>query len=289
MAVLKAEYFTDPICSWSWGNEPNYRKLRVEYGGQIEWRHRIGCLYEKWSEEFYDPLYDIHGGNAEEVMKHQDEVARETEQPIDTRVWRDHPPPSSVPLCIAAKAVGFQGWDLEDKFIRRMREAILTENRVLADLRDLLELAAEIPDMDFQRLDKDIYSDAAKQACREDWETTRKPVPEARDTKVTEGHLRYSFPALLLTNREGKYRLLDGSDPYRHYVRAIEDLESDLVRYPPPEVETFVGQFGRVTTKETSVVCDISMKAAETALERLVSAGVVRKRPVGHSAMWEVI
>lgn len=36
MKKITAEYFTDPLCSWSWGNGPKYRKLREEFGDQIK-------------------------------------------------------------------------------------------------------------------------------------------------------------------------------------------------------------------------------------------------------------
>src|SRR3989338_3834347 len=109
MDKLKAEYFTDPFCSWSWANEPRYRKLREEFKDQIEWRHRLGGLMARWSPDFYDPLYDLHGGDAKALAEHQEEVSLENKMPIDVGFWFESPPTSSHPACVAVKAVGLQG------------------------------------------------------------------------------------------------------------------------------------------------------------------------------------
>lgn len=286
MAKIRAEYFTDPLCSWSWGNEPHYRKLREEFGEQIQWRHRLGGLMERWSEDFYDPLYQLTGGDAEALARHQEEVSLTTRMPIDVGFWLENPPSSTHPACTAIKAAGFQGADLEDLYLRRVREGFLTERRRLDNKEALLKLAKEVPGMDPDRLRKDIDSDAAKQAFREDWEAARRPVPEARDTKVTEGHLRYSFPTLLLFNDSGEYRVLDSDNTYQDYLTAIRELNG-LKRGAPPSTEAFVRKYRHVTTKEVAVVCEVSWEEAEAALEKLAKSSVLRKRPVGHFCMWE--
>lgn len=287
MAEIRAEYFTDPLCSWSWGNEPHYRKLRDEFGGQIQWRHRLGGLMERWSKDFNDPLYQLTGGDAEALARHQEEVSLITQMPIDVGFWIENPPSSTHPASIAVKAAGLQRADLEDLYLRRVREGFLTERRRLDNKEALLMIAGEVPGINLDRLRKDIDSNAAKQAFRHDWEAARRPVPEARDTKVTEGHLRYSFPTLLLFNDAGEYRVLDADNTYQDYLRVISELAPGVKRGIPPDIETFVRKYRHVTTKEVSVVCEVSWKEAEAALEKLAEASIVRKRPVGHFCMWE--
>ena len=287
MAKVKAEYFTDPLCSWSWGNEPHYRKLKEEFGNQIQWRHRLGGLMEKWSEDFYDPLYNLTGGDVNSLAKHQEEVSMKTRMPIDASFWLENPPSSSHPACIAVKAAGLQGFDLEDNYLRRVREGFLTEKRQLDSGDALLKLAEGVPGIDLNRLQKDIDGGAAKQAFHDDWEAARHPVPEARDIKVTEGHLRYSFPTLLLRGGTGEYRVLDAENIYEDYLTAIRELAPGIKRGAPPAIETFVRKYRHVATQEVSVVCEVSWEEAEAALERLEKASTVRKRPVGHFCLWE--
>src|SRR5262245_17350750 len=42
-------YFTDPICSSCWGIEPQLRKLKLEYGENINIQYRMGGLLKDWS------------------------------------------------------------------------------------------------------------------------------------------------------------------------------------------------------------------------------------------------
>lgn len=277
MEKIMAEYFTDPLCSWSWGNEPHYRKLREEFGDQIQWRHRLGGLIERWS------------GDAKEMARHQEEASMKTEMPVDSSFWIENPPTSSHPACIAVKAAGLQGADLEDAYLRRIREGFLTEKRQLDNKEALLKLAGEIPGISIDRLRMDIDSDAAKLAFSEDWEAARSPVPEARDTTVTEGRLRYSFPALLITNDSGEHRILDGDNTYEDYITAIKELSPEIKRGTPPDIETFIRKYRHAATIEVCVVCEVSREEAENTLEKLVNASIVSKRPVGHFCMWEYI
>ena len=41
---VKIIYYTDPICSSCWGIEPQLRKLKLEYGNNIEVEYRMGGL-----------------------------------------------------------------------------------------------------------------------------------------------------------------------------------------------------------------------------------------------------
>ena len=47
--TVKIIYFTDPICSSCWGIEPQLRKLKLEYGDNIEIEYRMGGLLKDWS------------------------------------------------------------------------------------------------------------------------------------------------------------------------------------------------------------------------------------------------
>lgn len=288
MAILEADYFTDPLCSWSWSNEPVYRKLKEEFGGQIRWTHRMGGLMEKWSEEFYDPTYDLHGGDAEALARHQEEVSLINKMPIDTGFWLEHPPKSTYPACIAVKAVGFQSCDLEDLFLRRVREGFLTEKRRLDDPEELLKLAAEVSGIDVDRMRRDMKSEEVLEAFHRDFEAARNPLPEARDTKVVEGRRRYSFPTVILWNFDGQYKILDGDSTYQEYLGAIKILAPTSERGSHPSVEDFVRKYGRVATKEVVVVCEVSWEEAEAKLGEMVDQGVLIKRPVGHFCMWEL-
>ena len=46
---VKLVYFTDPICSSCWGIEPQLKKLKLEYGKDLEIEYRMGGLLPDWS------------------------------------------------------------------------------------------------------------------------------------------------------------------------------------------------------------------------------------------------
>jgi protein-disulfide isomerase-like protein with CxxC motif len=287
MARLLAQYFTDPLCSWSWGNEPYYRKLRAAFGEQIQWRHRLGGLMERWAPTFYDPLYNLRGGDAEALARHQEEVSLLTQMPIDVAFWSEHPPASTHPICIAVKAAGLQGAEIEDQYLRRVREALLTEKRRLDGTAAFVALAHDIPAMSVRDFRSNLTSKQAQEAFREDWAMARSPAPGARDTKEVEGHVRYSFPTILLHNTAGKYRVLDADHSYDECIRAVQELDPRATRRPPPAIEQFAVEYPRFATKEVVVVCEMAWDDAEEWLTRRVQEGALRKRPVGHFCMWE--
>lgn len=289
MMKLRAEYFTDPLCSWSWGNEPNYRKTRDEFGEQIIWQHRMGGLIENRNEDFYDPQYHIKGSDVKALAKHQEEVSLETQMPIDTNFWFESPPVSTFTICTAVKAAGLQGFEFEDKYLRRVREALLTERRPLNSIQSLIELAKEIPGMNQEKFSLDIKNDRATKDFQADWEAARWPVSNARDIKMTEGYRRYSFPTLLLYNDMDQYRVLDANHSYDLYLSAIKELCPTLIRSICTDIEKFVKKWKRVTTKEASVVCEVKFEEAEKTLSHLADISILRKRKAGGFHIWEVI
>src|SRR3546814_8129900 len=62
-------YFTDPICSSCWGIEPQLRKLKLEYGNNVELEYRMGGLLPDWT-------YNSGGINKpSDVAQHWDEAS----------------------------------------------------------------------------------------------------------------------------------------------------------------------------------------------------------------------
>ena len=249
----------------------------------------MGGLMERWDAGYHDATYQLEGGDAEAVAAHQREVALEKKAPLDPQYWFDHPYPSSFPLCVAVKAAGLQGFELEDRYLRRVREAALVENRDLRTPAALVDLAREVRGLDADRFRGDVDGDAAVKAFREDWRAAREPLPKARDTKTTEGHVRYAFPALVVRRGDGEYRVLDGDHSYADCVEQLQELDPDLAPDGPPDIGDFVQHDVRVTLAEVSLVCDVSWARSEAALSLFVEGGLVRKRLAGDFHMWELV
>jgi predicted DsbA family dithiol-disulfide isomerase len=115
---VKIIYYTDPICSSCWGIEPQLRKLKLEYGNNIEVEYRMGGLLPNWS-------YNSGGiSKPSDVAHHWDEVSVYYDMPIDGNVWLEDPLNSSYPPSIAFKAAQMQDNEKAILFLREIREMV---------------------------------------------------------------------------------------------------------------------------------------------------------------------
>ena len=83
--ALAADYFIDPLCSWSWGNEPHIRRFVTEFGHAVLARRRTGGLFERLDAGFFDPQHGLSGADIAAIAAHQAEVSEQTGMPIDRK------------------------------------------------------------------------------------------------------------------------------------------------------------------------------------------------------------
>ena len=123
---VKVIYYTDPICSSCWGIEPQLRKLKLEYGNNIEIEYRMGGLLPDWS-------YNSGGiSKPSDVAHHWDEVSSYYDMPIDGDVWLEDPLNSSYPPSIAFKAAQLQSEEKAILFLREIREMVFLQKKNIA-------------------------------------------------------------------------------------------------------------------------------------------------------------
>ena len=121
--AIQIIYYTDPICSSCWAIEPQLRKLKLEYGDQLEVIYKMGGLLPDWS-------YNSGGiSKPSDVAHHWDEVSIYYDMPIDGDVWLEDPLPSSYPPSIAFKAAQMQNEDKAILFLREIREMVFLEKK----------------------------------------------------------------------------------------------------------------------------------------------------------------
>ena len=120
---VKIIYYTDPICSSCWGIEPQLRKLKLEYGDNIEIEYRMGGLLPNWS-------YNSGGiSKPSDVAHHWDEVSVYYDMPIDGNIWLEDPLSSSFPPSIAFKAAQMQDNEKASLFLREIREMVFLQKK----------------------------------------------------------------------------------------------------------------------------------------------------------------
>jgi putative protein-disulfide isomerase len=212
-ARIEAEYYTDPLCCWSWAFEPHLERLDAEFGDRLVWRYRMGGMVADWAH-YNDPLNDVT--RPIQMGPVWIQVRCITGLPLDERVWFEDPPGSSYPACLAFKAAEAQSQEAAERYLQRMRTAFMTERRNIARPEVLQALAEEIAEeyprlLDAARFAEDLNSPETAAAFRED-------IKQARYLGLGR------FPALTLRRAGAPGIILVGYRPYEALERALRPL-----------------------------------------------------------------
>src|SRR4051794_38289292 len=191
---VEVRCYTDPASSWSWGTEPKIRRLMWEFGDGLDFTWVMGGLARQYGPDYRDEESGVGSGTDcfADLMAHWLDVSAATGMPIDARLWSSGPIFSTYPACQAVKAAAEQGPDATYRYLRRLREGLLTEARKL-DHAEALVGEAGTAGLDVGRFRIDLSSNAITEAFAADLDEVRDPPAEARDAaavKRTDGHDR---------------------------------------------------------------------------------------------------
>lgn len=265
---VKVIYFTDPICSSCWGIEPQLRKLKLEYGNDLQIDYRMGGLLPDWS-------YNSGGiSKPSDVAGHWDEVSIHYDMPIDGDVWLEDPLSSSYPPSIAFKAAQMQDQQKAIVFLRNIREMVFLEKKNITKWEHLNKAALEAG-LDTVKLKIDFES-SAKQLFTADLELARKLGVRG-------------FPTLFFVNKEQQHFRVYGTRPYA-------EIESALLQaYPKSVKKTYdhswkylFGKYPTLTTREFAELSEQSKASAQAQLEQLVSEQKIIRKPSKNGPIWEL-
>ncbi len=250
-------YFTDPICSACWGIEPQLRKLKLEYGNQVEIKYYMGGLLPSWD--------GFNGGGISkpsDVAHHWDEVSRHYQMPISGNVWLKDPLASSYPPSIAFKAASIQDKQKSQVFLRIIREMVFLEEKNIAKWEHIAD-AANQSGLDTAKLRTDYSTIATK-----DFEND---LYFARETGVR------GFPTLIFKNSNGQSETMVGFRPYTVFENAMNKMNSKVVKasYNKEGMDLFK-YFPTLTTNEFAVLKGITFNEANQVLENFKKEGKLK-------------
>jgi len=266
---VKIIYYTDPICSSCWGIEPQLRKLKLEYGNNIEVEYRMGGLLPNWS-------YNSGGiSKPSDVAHHWDEVSVYYDMPIDGNVWLEDPLNSSYPPSIAFKAAQMQDNEKAILFLREIREMVFLQKKNITKWEHL-ELAGKKVGLDIVKLKTD-YEGKAKELFEED-------LKLGRELGVR------GFPTMFFTDTTGQKEMVYGSKPYSTF-------ESTLLKLFPTATKTsydktwnaVFSKYNSLTAKEFSELTGTPRNESEKYLDDLTAKGQLEKLTTKNGAMWTVL
>jgi predicted DsbA family dithiol-disulfide isomerase len=253
---VSVRYVTDPGCDASWAIEPQLRKLAVEFGEEVEFTYVMGGLAREYAP-------DQTGQRLVEWL----ERAAEGGMPLDPLLWREGPIQSTYPACMAVKAAAEQG--RAHDYLRALREGLMCFRRKLDTAEALVEEARRAG-LDVERFRIDLGSHAIVEAFGADLEEAR-AIPDM------------VFPTL----RFGEEEWVFGVQPYDAYREAAVAAGASPSGEPTPGVPEALGRFGRMSTREIEVVCDLAGPQAQVQLWALAVDWKVKPTRVLTGWLWE--
>ncbi len=251
--------YTDPLCSWSWASEPQWRRLRWEFGDQVQWTYRMAGMLPDW-HTYEDPINSV--GRPAQMGPLWFQVRHTTGMPINERIWYADPPGSSFPACIAVKAAERQGAAAGEQYLRRLREAVMLEGRNIARQDILLAIAREqsashAETLDFAQFTGDLAGPDAVEAFRAD-------VQDAAYRGIGR------FPTLILHGSQPQNVMVTG---YRLYAMLLEALAAAAPDLAPlrtgPTAEAYATYWGRITPRELAEAMEVPVDEAARQLYAL--------------------
>jgi putative protein-disulfide isomerase len=263
---VKVIYFTDPICSSCWGIEPQLRKLKLEYGSNLEIEYRMGGLLPDWS-------YNSGGiSKPSDVAHHWDEVSVHYDMPIDGDVWLEDPLDSSFPPSIAFKAAQMQDNGKAVLFLREIREMVFLQKKNITKWENI-EKAAKKVGLNTAQLRMD-FDGKAKNLFESD-------LKFARENGVR------GFPTIFFIGTTGQKEVVYGSRPYSSYETAVLRLHPSVRKSEYNKGwESLFSTYHSLTAKEFSELAGIPRADSEKTLNNLVQLGNLEKWVTKNGSIW---
>jgi len=263
---IKVIYYTDPICSSCWGIEPQLRKLKLEYGEDIEIEYRMGGLLPDWS-------YNSGGiGKPSDVADHWDEVSIHYDMPIDGDVWLEDPLDSSYPPSIAFKAAQIQDNEKAILFLREIREMVFLQKKNITKWEHLANAAKKVG-LNIEQL-------------KTDFETNAKTLFE-EDLKLAKELGVRGFPSMFFVDEAGNQEFVYGTRPYAFYEMGILKLNANITKSEySKKWETLFSKYDTLTAKEYSELSGTPRDESERQLNELVEKGDLEKYTTKNGSIW---
>lgn len=237
---FEMEYFTDPLCCWSWGMEPQFRKLKFLLRDRLSYRYIMGGLLRDWNH-FEDPLNNV--SRPTQLGPLWMEAKYSTGQFINENIWIDNPVDTSYLACMAVKAAEQQSFVAGEAMLRELREAVMMNRENIGEIKVILDIAAQLEEkgiLDQAKLETAMYSDEAADLFRKDLEYLK-----------IKGITR--FPSFLISYK-GRTLQITGYRPFEVLLETFKVLDPDLEVDEDINQEEYFSSFAHLTEREKEEV-----------------------------------
>ncbi|WP_051286115.1 DsbA family protein [Salinimicrobium terrae] len=240
MNKFKIEYFTDPLCCWSWAFEPQFRKLRFLLKDRLQLIYVMGGLLKDW-QNFNDQMNDVarpaQAGPLWMQARHM------SGQPIDENIWISNPVDTSYLACMAVKAAALHSKIAEEAMLRKLREAVMMNKTNIGELDEILQLAQGLEHEGILKkaiFKEDLFSDKVSCLFKQDLDRTR-----------ASGITR--FPTLLIHYSDKTYQIT-GYRPFSELKKTFLLMDPDLDLNETIEEDIYLNSWESLTDRELAEV-----------------------------------
>lgn len=240
MNKFKIEYYTDPLCCWSWAMEPAFRKLRYLLADRLEIKYVMGGLLLDWNH-FSDKLNDIR--KPSQLGPLWMEAKYISGQPINESLWVSDPVDSSYPACMAVKAAGVQSRVAEEAMLRELREAVMLKKQNIGNLENILKIAETLEEkgvLKLKRFKTGFYNDEASDLFQKDLDLVK-----------IRGISR--FPSMLISYDDRTVQIT-GYRPFSVLVDTFKVLDKNLKIDENIDITEYQQSWANLTKQELKVV-----------------------------------
>lgn len=250
--------------------------LMADFGEGLRWRFVMGGLAREVAPEMRPALM-------EEWLR----VSDRTGAPLDPLLWADAPLATTYPACMAVKAATEQAADGGYAYLRRLREALFCERRKLDGAEALIDEAGRAG-LDVERFRIDLSSHAITEAFGADLDATEALSGEAAcaGSSASRGRGGTSLPTAVFGEGHGR-RVVAGLRPYADFRAAALEAGAEPAGADPLDVESALARFGRLTTREVELLCDLPGPRAAAELWGLTQDWKAKAVTVLTGHLWE--
>lgn len=205
-------YYTDPLCCWSWAFESHWQKFKKEFAGQISYRYIMGGMIPDW-KNYNDPFNSVSRPSQMGPLWYH--AGKITGVQMNDAIWNGDYPSSSWLACIAVKCAGLQSPEAEELYLLNTRKALMEDGLNISKAEVLLSIAEKtnetLPEFDPKIFRDDLKNGRGRDAFRSDLQKTKY-------------HGIGRFPTLTFTDVNGKGIIIVGYRPYEVLLQAFESV-----------------------------------------------------------------
>jgi predicted DsbA family dithiol-disulfide isomerase len=209
---IKIEFYTDPLCCWSWAFEKQWQRFVADHREEISYEYIMGGMIPHW-QSYNDPLNSVSKPiQMGPIWMHASEV---TQVKMKYSIWHEDPPSSSYPASIAVKTARIQSKQAAEKYLYESRRTMMDDGMNISKPEVLLAVAKSLDgnDLDYTTFEKDWNEGNGKEAFRQDLQKAKY-------------HSIGRFPTLTFQNSEGKGVLITGYRPHDELEKAFDHVRT---------------------------------------------------------------